>query len=139
MMSTKNENKLTELSPVDVMKRASFVRLNCKTILKFDLSGLCRPEDVSRVVDYFRFLVRRLNRESMVGLIDFSDLSFSDEVIENLILLTVLSNPFFRASAVISNNQHGDNIVKALFAHFPKLNFHVLKDETAARECLEAL
>lgn len=123
----------------ELMKRATFVSLDDSVILKFDLSNLSDESEVRRVVDYFKFLVKRLNRKSMVGLIDFSNLTVGEEVIEDLIRLTEYSNPFFRASAVVANNREGDCIVKALIAHFGKLNFHIFEDEAAARNCLGTL
>lgn len=123
----------------ELMKRATFVRMNETVILKFDLSNLDDVSEVRRVVAYFRFLVRRLNRKAMVGLIDFTSLTVGDEVVEDLIHLTGYSNPFFRASAVVANNREGNSLVDALIAHFGKLNFHVFKDESAARECLSTL
>lgn len=105
-------------------------------ILKFDLSNLERVEDVERVDVYFRSLVEKMPKKSIVGLVDFSGLTVAGEVVDEMISLTEFCNPYFRATAAIANEPAEISLLESVVNHFDKINMPVYQEETAAREWL---
>ena len=118
------------------MKRASFLRDGEKMILKFDLSNLENSEDVERVATYFRAMVERMPKKSIVGLVDFNGLTVADEVVQEMINLTEFCNPYFRATAAIANEPAALSLLESVKNHFGKINLPVYQEETAAKEWL---
>jgi len=125
-----------KLTRPEIMKRASFLRDGTKMILKFDLSNLENSEDVERVVAYFRSMVGRMPKKSIVGLVDFNGLTVADEVLQEMINLTEFCNPYFRATAAIANDPSTTSLVESVISHFGKINLPIFKEETVAKEWL---
>jgi len=81
---------LTEENPVkrmkinEVLKRAHFLKLNGKVIMKIDFSNLNHPAHVVRVVNYLVTIVEKMPKQSAVGLVDFRGLQVSDEIKQEL-------------------------------------------------------
>lgn len=130
------EQKLKKLTRKEIMDRASFIRSDGKMILKFDLSGLEADEEVKRVVKYFKGLVGRMPKKSMVGLADFKGLKVTEEVTHELILLAEACNPYFRATATIANDDETIGLANAVASHFGKINMPLYEDEELAKEWL---
>ena len=118
------------------MKRASFFRFEEKMILKFDLSNLDEIGEVKRVVNYFRSLVEKMPKQSMVGLVNFSGLKVTEEVTQEIIRLTEFCSPYFRASAVIAPDLESTGLAKALINHFGKINLPIHPEEETAKKWL---
>jgi hypothetical protein len=127
---------MSKLKLTEVIKRASFVRTGTKMILKFDLSNLESIEDVQRVDVYFRSLVEKMPKKSIVGLVDFSGLTVADEVVDEMISLTEFCNPYFRATAAIANEPAEISLLESVINHFDGINLPVCQEETTAREWL---
>ena len=127
---------MAKLTRPEIMKRASFLRDGSKMILKFDLSNLESREDVERVVAYFRSMVERMPKKSIVGLVDFNGLTVADEVVQEMISLTEFCNPYFRATAAITNGPATTSLVESVVNHFGKINLPIFQEETAAKEWL---
>lgn len=128
--------KVTKLTRAEIMKRATFLRDGAKMILKFDFSDLESREDVERVITYFRSMVERMPRKSIVGLVDFNGLTVADEVVLEMISLTEFCNPYFRATAAIANEPTEISLVESVIDHFGKINLPIYQEETAAKEWL---
>ena len=127
---------MSKLKRAEIMKRASFFRYGEKMILKFDLSNLENSEDVEKVVAYFSSMVERMPEKSLVGLVDFNGLKVADEVVHEMIHLTESCNPFFRATAVIANNEATTSLANAVIKHFGKINMPIYQREEPAKEWL---
>ena len=127
---------MVKLARSEIMKRASFLRNGAKMILKFDLSNLNSSEDVERVVAYFRSMVERMPKKSIVGLVDFRGLTVADEVVHEMISLTEFCNPYFRATAAIAIEPAEISLVESVTNHFGKINMPVYQEETTAKEWL---
>jgi hypothetical protein len=127
---------MPKLKRAEIMKRASFLRDGSKMILKFDLSNLESSEDVEKVVAYFRSMVERMPKKSIVGLVDFNGLTVADEVLPEMISLTEFCNPYFRATAVIANNPATTSLVETVIDHFGKINLPIYQEEETAKEWL---
>jgi hypothetical protein len=128
--------KMSKLKLSEVMKRASFLRAGTKMILKVDLSILESIEDVERVDVYFRTMVEKMPKKSIVGLVDFSGLTVADEIVQQMISLTEFCNPYFRATAAIAKTPAEISLVEAVINHFGKINMPVYQEEVAAKEWL---
>ena len=107
-------------------------------ILKFDLSNLESIEDVERVVAYFRSVVEKMPQKSIVGLVDFNGLTVADVVVQEMIRLAEFCNPYFRATAVITNDEASMTLANAVISHFGKINMPIYQEEVAAKEWLFA-
>ena len=129
---------MPKLKLTEVMKRASFLRTGTKMILKVDLSNLDSIEDVERVVAYFRSMVEKMPKKSIVGLVDFNGLTVADEVVQEMISLAKFCNPHFRATAVIANDEASINLANTIVNHFGKINMPIYQEEVAAKEWLFA-
>ena len=127
---------MSKLKRLEIMKRATFLRFNAKMILKFDLSHIEDAEDVKRVFEYFRSLVEKMPKKSMVCLVDFVGLEVADEVVPEMISLTEFCNPYFRATAVIANNDATKSLANAVISHFGKINMPIYQEEEPAKEWL---
>ena len=127
---------MSKLKITEIMNRASFFRFEEKMILKFDLSHLDEIEEVKRIVNYFRSLVEKMPKQSMVGLVDFSGLKVTEEVTQEMIRLTEFCNPYFRASAMIANDLESTGLAKAVINHFGKINFPIHPEEESAKKWL---
>jgi len=128
--------KMSKLKITEVMKRASFLRTGKKMILKVDLSKLESIEDVERVVTYFRSVVEKMPKKSIVGLVNFVGLKVADEVAQEMIHLAEFCNPYFRATAVIVNNDATEGLANAIINHFGKINIPIYQEEEPAKEWL---
>ena len=124
---------MTKLKRVEIMSRASFLRDGSKMILKFDLSNLESIEDVKKVVAYFRSMVGRMPKKSIVGLVDFNGLTVADEVLPEMISLTEFCNPYFRATAALANDTPAIALIESVISHFGRINLPIYQDEEAAR------
>ena len=127
---------MSKLKRVEIMNRASFLRYGAKMILKFDLSNLQEIEDIKRVVEYFRAMVEKMPRKSIVGLVDFNGLKVDDEVTQEMIRLTESCNPYFRATAVIVNDASTNTLAESVITHFGKINLPIYQEEGAAKKWL---
>ena len=127
---------MKKLTIAETMKRASFLRRDGKMILKFDLSGLENAAGVKKVVKYFSSLVARMPKKSLVGLADFNGLVVTEEVTQELIHLAEACNPYFRATAVIANDESTKSLVDAVISHFGKINMPIYQEEELAKEWL---
>ncbi len=127
---------MKKLTRAEIMKRASFIRDGAKMILKFDLSNLENSEDVERVAAYFRSMVEKMPKKSIVGLVDFNGLTVADEIVQEMINLTEFCNPYFRATAAIANEPAALSLLESVKNHFGKINLPVYQEETAAKEWL---
>lgn len=127
---------MKKLTRVEIMKRATFLRDGAKMILKFDLSNLENSEDVEKVIAYFRSMVGRMPKKSIVGLVDFNGLTVSDAVFQEMIKLTEFCNPYFRATAAIANDSSTTSLVESVINHFGKINLPIYQDENKAKEWL---
>jgi len=127
---------MKKLKRPEIMKRATFIRVKEKMILKFDLSSLDSTEDVGRVVDYFLSMVTRMPKKSLVGLVDFTGLKIADEVVPEMIRLTESCNPYFRATAVIANEPSIIGLANAVIKHFVKINLPIYQEEETAKKWL---
>ena len=127
---------MTKLKRVEIMNRASFLRDGAKMILKFDLSNLDQVDDVRRIFEYFRSLVEKMPKKSMVGLVNFTGLKVADEVVPEMIHLSEFCNPYFRATAVITSDQATTRLANAVIDHFGKINMPIYQEESAAKEWL---
>jgi hypothetical protein len=107
-------------------------------ILKFDLSNLESVEDIERVDVYFRSVVEKMPKKSIVGLVDFSGLTVADEIVQKMISLTEFCNPSFRATAAIAKTPAEISLVEAVINHFGKINMPIYQEEAAAKEWLFA-
>ena len=119
-----------------MMKRATFLRSNGKVILKFDLSNLESTEDVDKVVAYFKSMVEKMPKKSMVGLADFNGLKVTENVTQELIRLMEFCNPYFRATATLANDPVTTSLVKTVINHFGDINLPIYQDEETAKEWL---
>jgi hypothetical protein len=128
--------KMSKLKLSEVMKRASFLRAGTKMILKVDLSILESIEDVERVDVYFRSMVEKMPKKSIVGLVDFSGLTVADEIVQQMISLTEFCNPYFRATAAIAKTPAEISLVETVINHFGKINLPIYQEELAAKEWL---
>ena len=127
---------MTKLTRPEIMKRATFMKVNEKMILKFDLSSLNSTEDVGRVVNYFLSMVERMPKNSLVGLVDFTGLKVADEVVPEMIRLTESCNPYFRATAVIANEPATIGLAEDVIKHFGKINLPIYQEEETAKQWL---
>jgi hypothetical protein len=127
---------MSKLKRVEIMNRACFLRDGAKMILKFDLSNLDEAEDVKRIVEYFRSLVEKMPKKSMVCLVDFVGLEVADEVVPEMISLTEFCSPYFRATAVIANNDATKSLANAVISHYEKINMPIYQAEEPAKEWL---
>lgn len=127
---------MSKLKRVEIMNRASFLRFEAKMILKFDLSNLDAVEDVKRVVEYFRAMVARMPKKSIVGLVDFNGLKVADEVTQEMIRLTESCNPYFRATAVLANDASTISLAESVINHFGKINLPIYQEEETAKQWL---
>lgn len=127
---------MAKLKRVEIMNRASFLRHNTKMILKFDLSNLHEIEDIKRVVEYFRSMVTKMPKKSIVGLVDFTGLRVTDEVVQEMILLTESCNPYFRATGVIAVDDASTGLAKAVINYFGKINIPLYQEEAPAKAWL---
>ena len=127
---------MSKLTRAEVMNRASFLRSDAKMIMKFDLSGLETVEEVKKVVKYFNSLAARMPKKSMVGLADFNGLIVTEEVTQELIHLAESCNPYFRATAVIANDDATISLANAVISHFGKINMPIYQEEELAKEWL---
>jgi hypothetical protein len=127
---------MSKLKLSEVMKRAKFMRAGTKMILKFDLSNLESVEDIERVDVYFRSVVEKMPKKSIVGLVDFSGLTVADEIVQKMISLTESCNPYFRATAAIAKTPAEISFVEAVINHFGKINMPLYQEEVAAKEWL---
>ena len=127
---------MSTLKRLEIMNRACFLRDGAKRILKFDLSNLDEAEDVKRIVEYFRSLVEKMPKKSMVGLVDFVGLEVADEVVPEMISLTEFCSPYFRATAVIANNDATKSLANAVISHYEKINMPIYQTEETAKEWL---
>lgn len=130
------ENKRAKLTRSEIMNRASFFRSNGKMILKFDLSMLETDEEVKRVAKYFRSMVTNMPTKSVVGLADFNGLKVTEEVTQELIHLAESCTPYFRATAMIANDDATVILANAVINHFGKINMPIYQDEELAKEWL---
>ena len=130
------EHKMTKLTRVEMMNRATFFRNDGKMILKFDLSGLKTDEEVKRVGKYFKSLVTNMSPKSLVGLADFNGLRVTEEVTQELIHLAESCSPYFRATAMIANDDATVGLANAVVNHFGKINMPIYQDEELAKEWL---
>lgn len=85
----------------EVMKRSGFVKHNAKLILKFDISGLQKDEDVQRVTDYCISIANKMPKNSITGLADFTNLNVTPKIETDIIRLTEQTNHCFTAFAVL--------------------------------------
>ena len=127
---------MSKLKRVEIMNRASFIRSEAKMILKFDLSNLNNSEDVERVAAYFRSVVEKMPKKSIVGLVDFNGLTVEDEVVQEMIHLTEFCKPYFRATAAIASEPAEISLLESVDNHFGKINLPVYQEEAAATEWL---
>ncbi|MCK4508601.1 MAG: hypothetical protein KAU27_08675 [Desulfuromonadales bacterium] len=127
---------MTTLKRAEIMKRASFLRHGEKMILKFDLSELDNAEEVKKVIEYFSSMVTRMPKKSIVGLVDLKGLKVADEVTHEMINLTESCNPYFRATAVIANDDATTSLANAVISHYGKINMPIYIEEEAAKEWL---
>ena len=127
---------MTKLTRAEVMNRASFLRSDGKMILKFDLSGLESVEEVKKVVKYFSTLVSNMPKKSMVGLADFNGLIVAEEVTQELIHLAESCSPYFRATAMIANDDATKSLANAVINHFGKINMPIYQEEELAKKWL---
>lgn len=127
---------MKKLTRAEIMNRASFLRSDGKMILKFDLSELEDAEEVKRVVKYFSSLVAKMPKKSMVSLADFNGLIVTEEVTRELIGLAESCNPYFRATAVIANDDATTSLANAVISHFGKINMPIYQEEELAKEWL---
>jgi len=127
---------MSKLKIVEVMKRARFLRDGEKMILKFDLSNLNEVEDIERITEYFRSMVMKMPKKSIVGLVDFTDLKIADEVVQEMIQLTEFCNPYFRATAAITNSLATTSLVESVANHFGDINMPIFQAEEPAKEWL---
>jgi hypothetical protein len=111
-----------------IMSRASFIRFKDKMILKFDLSNLDDIEDVKAIVEYSRAMVEQMPKKSMVGLVDFTGLKVTEEVVK----LTAFCNPYFRASAVIAPDLESTGLANAMINNFAGINLPIHPEEETA-------
>ena len=129
---------MSKLKRVEIMNRARFLRDGAKMILKFDLSELENAEDVKRIIEYCSSMVARMPHKSMVGLVDFTGLKVADEVTQEVISLVESCNPYFRASAVLVDNDATAGLANAIINHFGKINMPIYQEEEPAKEWLFA-
>jgi len=127
---------MPKLKLKDVMKRASFLREGSKMILKFDLSNIESTEDVERLCAYFRSMVEKMPKKSIVGLADFSGITVADEIVPEMINLTEFCNPYFRATAAIANEPAAISLLESVVDHFDKINLPIYQEEETAKEWL---
>lgn len=129
-------NTMTALKRAQIMNRTSFLRYEDKMILKLDLSHLEEISQVERIVDYFVMLISNMPKKSIVGLVDLTGLKVANEVLEVLINLAELSNPHFRATAVLTSSPETTDLAKAVINHFGKINMPIFQEEEAAKKWL---
>ena len=122
----------------DAMKRASFFKHGSEMILKFDLSGLKSTEEVESVVKYFASVVGNMPKRSIVGLVDFSNLVVEDSMAKDMIRLTELSSPHFRATAVIAPSVATKALASAVIDHFGRVNMKIFNSNDQGIEWLVA-
>ena len=127
---------MSKIKRVEIMNRACFLRHEEKIIMKFDLSNLDEVEDVKRVSEYFGSMVKGMPKKSMVGLVCFNGLSVADEVTREMISLTELCSPHFRATAMIVDNDATTSLANAVISHFGKINMPIYQEEEPAKEWL---
>ena len=127
---------MARLKSVEVMKRASFIRDGKKMILKFDPSSLESIEDLERVVEYFKSMVEKMPKGSLLAMVDFSGLAFTDEVLQQMIQLSKFCGPYVRASAAVSNDPISTRLANAVINHFENINMPIFQGEGTAREWL---
>ena len=127
---------MAKLKIVEVMKRASFIRDGEKMILKFDPSSLESIEDLERVVEYFKSMVEKMPKNSLLAMVDFSGLAFTDEVLQQMIQLSKFSGPYVRASAAVSNDPISTRLANAVINHFENINMPLFHEDGTAREWL---
>lgn len=127
---------MSKLKPVEIMKRASFLRNKGKMIMKLDLSNINEVEDVKRVAEYFDSIVQKMPKKSMVGLVCFDGLKIADEVVQEMISLTESCNPYFRATAVIATDNATIGLAESVKNHFGKIIMPVYQKEERAKEWL---
>ena len=129
---------MPKLKRVEIMNRTKFLRDGAKMILKFDLSSLENAEDVKRVIEYCSSMIEKMPHRSMIGLVDFTGLKVADEVTQEVISLVEICNPYFRASAVLADNDATIGLANAIINHFGKINMPIYHEEEPAKEWLFA-
>jgi hypothetical protein len=112
------------------------LRDGAKLILKFDLSNLESKKDVERVIVYFRAMVERRPKKSIVGLVDLNGLTVAAEIVGEMSSLTEFCNPYFRVTAAIANKPAETSLLESVINHFGKINLPVYQEETTAKEWL---
>ena len=124
---------LTEENPVkrmkinEVLKRAHFLKLNGKVIMKIDFSNLNHPAHVVRVVNYLVTIVEKMPKQSAVGLVDFRGLQVSDEIKQELMRLAKTTYPYFRTGAMIANDAQSRELADVFISCLGTANLPVMK------------
>ncbi len=72
----------------------------------------------------------------MVALVDFSNLATSEHILKKMIQLTEESNPFFKATAIISSEIAGKNMAHSVISHFGRVNMKIFDDVLQAKDWL---
>ena len=135
---------LTDKKPVarmkvlELMKRAHFLKLKGKVIMKIDLSNLDHPAHVSRVVDYLVAIVEKMPKHSAVGLVDFRGLRVSDEIKQELVRLTETTSPYFRAGALLASDAQSKEMADVFASCLGAAKLPVYEEEEAAKSWLFA-
>jgi hypothetical protein len=132
------EKSVVKIKISEVMKRASFHKYEAKMIMKLDLSNLDHPTNVVRVIDYLVGIVKKMPKQSVVGLVDFRGLLVSDEIKQELIRLTEITYPYFRASALMACDAQTRELAATITSRVGGTKLPVYEDEEAAKKWLFA-
>jgi len=135
-MKTNEVKPVSRLKITEVMGRAKFIRHEDKMILKFDPSHLERIEDLKRVVEYFKTMVEKMPKGSLLALVDFSGLADEDEVFDQMVKLSKFCGPHVRASAIVAKDPASTRLAKAVINHFAKINMPFFEEEDSAKKWL---
>lgn len=131
-----DEKPASRMKIPEVMQRASFLKINNKMIMRIDLSKLKHVSHVTRIADYLVTIVEKLPRQFAVGLVDFRGLLVSDEVKQELTRLATTTYPYFRAGAMLVDDDQSRELADTFTERLGTTNINIYDDEETAKNWL---
>jgi hypothetical protein len=74
--------------------------------------------------------------KSLVGLVDFTGLTVSEGLQQEIVALMEFCNPYFTATAVVANDPATISLVEAMIDHFGGINLTTYHDAESAKNGL---
>jgi len=121
---------------IEIMNRSGFIKNGSKMVLKFDLSGLSKADDVHRVVDYFSSIALKMPKKSVLGLVDLTSMLVNMNTLNEMIRLSGQCNPHFKATAIVALDASTKNLAASVREHYGKINLSIFTNQQEAMDWL---